>query len=125
RHWAGIPLVAWGVWIGGWAGVVWVWRGADLAPALLSGAAAAAVLVGAAILVRPPPEPGVWRVPDLSVASALTAIGVTTVIIGTAFGGWLVLLGAELTLIGLVGVGRELWIGRRRPAAVGSAGEAP
>jgi hypothetical protein len=47
-------------------------------------------------------------VPDVSLATVLTGVGIALAVAGVAVGTWLVLVGAGLTLVGLAAVAREL-----------------
>jgi len=96
-----------------WAGLLVVlglvllaWTRSLLMNGLLFGAAAGTLVL--AVLALRSREPGRRFVPDVSVATALTAIGIGLAVTGSAVGTWLVLIGCGLALVGLAGVVREL-----------------
>jgi hypothetical protein len=86
--------------------VLALWTLDALTNGLLFGAAAAVVLLaGLALLGAREPRRRV--VPDVSLATALTALGLSLLVAGSALGTWLVFVGAGLTVVGLVAVSRE------------------
>jgi mannose/fructose/N-acetylgalactosamine-specific phosphotransferase system component IID len=46
-------------------------------------------------------------VPDVSLATVVTGIGVALALAGSAFGVWLVLIGAGVVVLGLSGIVKE------------------
>lgn len=96
-----------------WAGflvvlglVLLAWTRSPLMNGLLFGAAAGTVLL--ALLALRSREPGRRFVPDVSVPTALTAVGIGLAVTGSAVGTWLLLTGSGLAVVGLAGVVREL-----------------
>lgn len=106
-------LLGWALLLGVLGLVLAVWSDDALARGLLLGAAGgAAVLAGLALLAGK--EPRRRTVPDLSVSTALVAIGLAALVLGSVFGTWLVALGLGLALLGLAAVARELLSERRQ-----------
>ncbi|MDX6647688.1 MAG: hypothetical protein QOK40_3415 [Miltoncostaeaceae bacterium] len=101
-------LALWGLFLGVFAAVLWVWGPYALPPLILTCAAAAALLAGLVLIAWPEREPRVRAVPEISLPSALAAVGATTALYGVSFGLWLVLIGAGLGALGIAGVVREL-----------------
>ena len=95
-----------------WAGLLTVlalvllaWTRSALENGLLFGAAAGVLLLaGLALRAR---EPRRRVVPDLSYPTAVAAAGLGLAVAGSAFGTWLVLIGAGVLAIGLAGLVRE------------------
>jgi hypothetical protein len=108
RHRGGIVLALWGLFLGVFAVVLWVWGPFTLPPLILTCAAGACVLAGIALVAWPEREPRARPVPEISLPSALAAVGVTTALYGVSFGLWLVLTGAGIIALGIAGVVREL-----------------
>lgn len=106
------PVLLWASWVGVLAVVLWFWTHDPLLPALLSGAAVAALAVGA-YAARPAPSARARRLPDISVPTVMVTIAVALMLLGLAFGLWVVLLGAWVLAAGLLGLVREL-AGQRR-----------
>jgi membrane associated rhomboid family serine protease len=104
----GVPLLMWTAWIGALAVVLWVWAHDPLLPALLSGATAAALAVAVYVLLRPGRPVEARRLPDVSVPSVVLALAAAMLLLGLAFGTWIVLIGAWVLVAGLVGLAREL-----------------
>ena len=112
----GIVLTLWGLFLGVFAVVLWVWGPYTLPPLILTCAAGACVVAGIALLARPERDPKVRAVPEISLPSALAAVGATTAFYGVSFGLWLELIGAGIFALGIAGVVRELraeWRDRR------------
>lgn len=80
-----------------------------LAPALLSGAGLASVLLGMVLLVRR--SEGIDRagrpVIDQSMTTAVMVLGIALAALGGAVGVWLTWIGAVLALLGIGGLIRE------------------
>jgi hypothetical protein len=111
-----VPL-AWSVFLAVLAAMLWVWSpGDELAIALLGGAAVGAALSGFALALgaRRTTERRSWVLPDLSPATSLLAIAISVVLIGLEAGQWLIWIGAGLLGFGVLGLVRELRLGRRR-----------
>jgi hypothetical protein len=80
---------------------IWIWHSNTEEPALLTGALLGWVLIsliGLSVLAREPVE---RLLPSSSLATVLVAIGIATMLNGLAFGLWLILIGAEITLLGI------------------------
>jgi hypothetical protein len=110
---AAIPLLIWAALLTVLAGVLWVWEGDDVPPAIFSAAAGVAWLVGLYALLRGRRTARLRVSPDLSLSSVAVALAVAMLVIGALVGPWLVLVGAGALVIGLIGVGRELAAQRR------------
>jgi hypothetical protein len=80
-----------------------------LAPALLSGAGLASVVLGVVLLVRR--SDGIDRsgrpVTDQSMTTAVVVLGIAMAALGGAVGVWLTWIGAALALLGIAGLIRE------------------
>lgn len=81
------------------------WTTKPLLLALLFGAALLVVVL--AVLARGGRESVRRVVPDVSVATVMVALGLALLVSGTAFGLWLILIGAGVSVVGLVAVTRE------------------
>jgi hypothetical protein len=100
-----VVFLVWAAFLGVLALVLLAWTQSVLMNGLLFGAAAGTVVL--ALLALRAREPRRRMVPDLSLATALTAIGVALAVAGSAVGTWLVLVGAGLLVLGLAGLVRE------------------
>jgi CHASE2 domain-containing sensor protein len=98
RAW--IPLAAWGGLLLGLAAVQLPFGPTAVELALLGGAGAACLLAALAIRFVPP-RPA-RAVPELSGATALLACGVAAMVVGAEAGPWLIGIGAEVFVVGLV-----------------------
>jgi hypothetical protein len=110
---AAVPLLGWAALLTVLTTVLWIWTPDDLPPAIFSGAAGLAWLVGFVALARSGPPPPVRATPDLSLASVMVAVAVAMLVIGALVGRWLVFIGAGALVTGLAGVTRELLAQRR------------
>jgi hypothetical protein len=108
RERGGTVLALWGLFLGVFAAVLWAWGPYTLPPLVLTCAAGACVVAGIALLRWPERDPRARAVPEISLPSALAAVGVTTALYGVSFGLWLVLVGAGVAALGIGGVVREL-----------------
>ena len=100
-----VVLLVWAGLLAGLAIVLLAWTRSALENGLLFGAAAVTVvLAGLALVAR---EPRRRLVPDLSLATAVTAVGAGLAVVGSAFGTWLVLIGAGVLVLGLAGLVKE------------------
>jgi hypothetical protein len=81
------------------------WTTKPLLLGLLFGAAALTAILAVLAWRGRAPERRV--VPDVSVATVLVALGLALLVTGTAFGLWLILIGAGISVVGLVAVARE------------------
>jgi hypothetical protein len=100
-----VVILAWAGLLAALALVLLAWTRSALENGLLFGAAAGVLLLaGLAIRAR---EPRRRVVPDLSLPTAVAAAGLGLAIAGSAFGTWLVLIGAGVLAVGLVGLVRE------------------
>ena len=79
---------------------------------LAIGAAAAVLVLGGLLALRPPRE-GVRLLPENSYATVMVAVGVVMVATGLVFGQWLYLMGAGVVVLGAGGVAREYLAARR------------
>lgn len=100
-----VVFLVWAAFLGVLALVLLAWTQSVLMNGLLFGAAAGTVVL--ALLALRAREPRRRMVPDLSLATALTAIGIALAVAGSAVGTWLVLVGAGLLVLGLAGLVRE------------------
>lgn len=100
-----VVFLVWAAFLGVLALVLLAWTQSVLMNGLLFGAAAGTVVL--ALLALRAREPRRRMVPDLSLATALTAIGIALAVAGSAVGTWLVLIGAGLLVLGLAGLVRE------------------
>lgn len=100
-----VVFLVWAALLGVLALVLLAWTQSVLMNGLLFGAAAGTVVL--ALLALRAREPRRRMVPDLSLATALTAIGIALAVAGSAVGTWLVLIGAGLLVLGLAGLVRE------------------
>jgi hypothetical protein len=100
-----VVFLVWAAFLGVLALVLLAWTQSALMNGLLFGAAAGTVVL--ALFALRAREPRRRTVPDLSLATALTAIGVALAVAGSAVGTWLVLIGAGLLVLGLAGLIRE------------------
>jgi hypothetical protein len=110
---AAIPLLVWAALLTTLAVILWVWTSDDLPPAIFSGAAGIAWLVGLYGLLRGRALARVHMAPDLSLPSALAALAIAMLVLGALIGRWLVFVGAGVLVIALAGVARELRAERR------------
>jgi hypothetical protein len=113
RERGGLVLALWGLYLGIFALVLWIWGPYTLPPLILTCAAGAAVLAGIALAAWPAREPPARPLPEISLPAALAAAGAATALYGVSFGLWLVLIGAGLAALGIAGVARELRAERR------------
>jgi len=95
----------WAALLGALGVLLLFWTTSALVVGLLMGAAAAAVLLAALARRARESEPRI--VPDISIATMIVALGLALAVAGSAFGTWLVLIGAGLTAVGLAGLARE------------------
>jgi hypothetical protein len=107
-------FLAWGLWLGALATMLWIWTGSDLMPALLTGAAVGSVLLGAFVrLFLRGSAATSRRITDSSISMLLVAVGLTLGMWGLTAGLWLILVGAEFAVFGIGGLVRELLATRR------------
>jgi hypothetical protein len=92
---------------------IWIWHSNLEEPALLTGALVGWALIALVALTALAREPGERLLPNSSLATVLIAIGLAMILNGLAFGLWLILIGAEVTLLGLAALVGEL-LGPRR-----------
>jgi hypothetical protein len=112
---AAIVFAAWGAWLGVWTAVQLLFLRATFPErtiqwVMLGGAAAAALLTGAAIWrvgVRRSPRTAAQLITNESAASAVLAVGLGLLLVGASFGLFLLLIGAGVTVAGLGGLIRE------------------
>lgn len=112
---AATVFVAWGAWLGVWTAVQLLFLHAALPErtiqwVMLGGAAAAALLTGAAIWrlgARRSPRGETQLITSESIATATVAVGLAILLLGASFGLFLLLIGSGVTLFGLGGIVRE------------------
>jgi hypothetical protein len=95
------------------ATLIWLFHSETIEPAMLSWGLvgwAALALLALTALGREPRE---RLLPDSSLSTVLLAIGAAMTLNGVVFGLWLELIGAEVILLGLIGLAGE-WIAARR-----------
>jgi hypothetical protein len=114
------------VWMGTLSLVLWLWTNDDLAPALLTGAAVALAVLAAFAATAQEHAPGTRRVPVSSLPTVVLVFGLAMALNGLAFGLFLILIGAELAALGLVGLIAQQ-VAERRDDGKGRGGrrEAP
>jgi hypothetical protein len=112
---AAVPLLAWAMLLTVLAAVLWLWSSDHLPPAIFTGAAGVAWLVGLSAVLRPGRRTRLRARPelDLSFASVLVALAIAMLVLGALVGEWLILIGAGVLAAGLIGVARELRAERR------------
>ena len=93
--------------LGALSGVLWVWTHDDLAPALLSGAAVGIALVALYAAARGGDGPVARLLPESSLPVVVLTFGISMMLNGLAFGLWLILIGAEVALLGAIGLTGE------------------
>jgi hypothetical protein len=110
-----LPLLVWATFLAALAGMLWIWTDDAIPIALLGGAALATAVVAAvaALAGRTLGEEVRW-VPDMSLATAVIAAGLTAVVLGAEAGLWLVYAGVGMTLFGVAGLVRESAGARKR-----------
>ena len=91
------------LWLGALSALLWVWTHDDLAPALLSGTAVAIGLVALYGAARGD-APVARLLPDSSLPVVVLVVGLAMMLNGLAFGLWLILIGAEIALLGAIGL---------------------
>jgi hypothetical protein len=112
---AAIIFAAWGAWLGAWTAVQLLFLDTAFPErtiqwVMLGGAAAAALVTGAAIWhlgARLSPERETQLITSESSASATAAVGLAILLLGASFGLFLFLIGAGVTLFGCGGIVRE------------------
>jgi hypothetical protein len=112
---AAIVFAAWGAWLGVWTAVQLLFLHATFPErtiqwVMLGGAAAAALLTGAAIWRvggRRSPPGASQLITSESAASAVLAVGLGILLVGASFGLFLLLIGAGVSVAGLGGLIRE------------------
>jgi hypothetical protein len=92
------------VWMGALSLLLWLWTSADLPPALLTGAAVALALLAAFAATRREEMARTRRVPLSSLPTVVIVLGLAMALNGLAFGLFLILIGAEVAALGLVGL---------------------
>jgi hypothetical protein len=88
---------------------IWLFHSGAIEPALLTGALVGWALISVAALIGLEREPRARLLPNSSLATVLLAIGLAMMLNGVVFGPWLILIGAEVVFLGLLGmVGERL-----------------
>ena len=106
-------LAAWTAWLFVLAALLWILDDDPLPPALLSAAALGWGLIGVASALRPD-EPPRRSFADSSLATVIVTTGLVATLLGAVFGLWLVLVGAEIVLLGAIWLYAESRELRRR-----------
>jgi hypothetical protein len=101
---AALWIGALAVWLGTLSLVLWLWTSDDLPPALLTGAAVALALIAAFAATLPEEAPPTRRVALSSLPTVVLVFGLAMALNGLAFGLFLILIGAEVAALGLVGL---------------------
>jgi hypothetical protein len=100
-----VVFLAWAGLLTSLAFVLLAWTRSALENGLLFGAAAVTlVLAGLAVRAR---EPRRRLLRDISLATAVAAVGAGLAVVGSAIGLWLVLIGAGVLALGLAGLVKE------------------
>ncbi|MGH2852001.1 MAG: hypothetical protein ACRDLP_15465 [Solirubrobacteraceae bacterium] len=110
-----IVFAAWGAWLGVWTAVQLLFLHAAFPErtiqwVMLGGAAAAALVTGAAIWLlgaRRSRHTQTQLITRESSATATVAVGLAILLLGASFGLFLLLIGVGVTLVGLGGIVRE------------------
>jgi hypothetical protein len=92
------------LWMGTLSVVLWLWTSDDLPPALLTGAAVGLALIAlyAGTVAEVPERPR--RLATSSLPTVVLVIGLAMILNGFTFGLFLILIGAEVAALGLVGL---------------------
>jgi hypothetical protein len=108
-----VVLAGWGAMLAVLALVLGLWSPPQYVWALLAGAALALAPLGWIILVSGgrPGEPR--ALPDTSLPTVVVAAGLGVIALGLAAGPWLVVIGAEVLVVGLFVLIREVRAQRR------------
>lgn len=112
---AAVVFAAWGAWLGVWTAVQLLFLDATfpertLQWVMLGGAAAAALVTSAAIWragARRAASGASQLITNESAASAVIAVGLGILLVGSSFGLFLLLIGAGVTVAGFGGLIRE------------------
>src|SRR5262249_41634472 len=83
-----------GLWMGVLATILWLWNGDELAPILLTGAAAAMVLLALYTIALRARPIETRLLGDASLPTVVLVFGIAMMVNGAEFGLWLVLIGA-------------------------------
>lgn len=105
------PLALWGVFLAVLTAVGLIFFGTSAStPALLGGAAAFVIVLalGLAVTRRSLQVDGGGADPNVSPATVWLALSLSLTALGAALGPWLVLIGGGMSVVGIVGVIREL-----------------
>jgi hypothetical protein len=114
---AALWMGALALWMGTLSLVLWLWTSDDLAPALLTGAAVALALLATFAATAREQAPGIRRVPVSSLPTVVLVFGLAMALNGLAFGLFLILIGAEVAVLGLAGLIAQ-HVAERRGAGV-------
>jgi hypothetical protein len=101
-----------GLWMGALSLLLWLWTGAELAPALLTGAAVALAVIAAFVAILPAEAAGPRTLAESSLPTVVVVIGAAMTVNGLVFGLFLILIGAEVAALGLAGLARQRWLER-------------
>jgi hypothetical protein len=107
------------LWIGGFgllmgalSLMLWLWGGDRLFPALLTGAAVSMALLALYIVAGGTRTIESRRLADSSLPTVVLVFGLAMMLNGLEFGLWLILIGGEVAVFGLVLLVRELIVFR-------------
>lgn len=101
-------VAGWGLWLTALATLLWIWSGDELPAGLLAGAAAGWLLIAGYLALRPRDPSRSRMVVESSLATVVLVLGLVMIVNGLAFGEWLMLIGLEVTLLGIAGLVVEL-----------------
>jgi hypothetical protein len=107
-------LAGFAVALSGPVAAIWIWHSNIEEPVMLTGALIGWALIAVVTLTALAREPSERLLPNSSLATVLIAIGIAMILNGLAFGLWLILVGAEVTLLGLAALVGEFLGPRRR-----------
>ena len=106
-------IAALALWIGALSLMMWLWVDDELAPALLSGAALALLLIAAFAATVSMESTRPRRLAESSLATVAIVIGLAMAVNGLTFGLFLILIGAQVAALGVAGLIRQHIADRR------------
>jgi hypothetical protein len=93
--------------------MMWLWVDDELAPALLTGAAVALLLIAAFAATVSIESTRPRRLAESSLATVAIVIGIAMAVNGLTFGLFLILIGAQVAALGVAGLIRQHVVDRR------------
>jgi hypothetical protein len=93
---------------------IWLFHSETIEPVMLTIAVVGWAAIAALSLTVLGREPAGRLLPDSSLSTVLIALGIAMTLNGVVFGLWLELIGAEVILLGLIGLAGEKLTARRR-----------